>query len=34
MNEEELKDCIKEVEELCYNYEKWFYDKIGRNPKK
>ena len=34
MNEEEIEDYIKEIEEFCKNYEKLFNDKFGRKSKK
>ena len=33
MNREKIEDYIKEVEEYCKNYEKWFNDKFGRKSK-
>ena len=33
MNREKIENYIKEVEEYCKNYEKWFNDKFGRKSK-
>ena len=33
MNETELKEYINKVSKACLDYEKWFYEKIGREKK-
>ena len=33
MTEEELEEYINKVLIACINYEKWFYEKVGRNKK-
>ena len=33
MTEEELKEYINKVLMACNDYEKWFYEKVGRNKK-
>ena len=33
LNELELNEYIKNIENLCLNYEKWFNDKVGRTSK-
>ena len=34
MNETELKEYINKVSKACLDYEKWFYEKIGRVQKR